>query len=380
MAQFLVVSLPFEAAGGLSHEDEREKTYRTLRHVTETQQDLCVNYRLAVPDLRVGTLDALLALSDDLSKSVALAEQATAKVTRQIAELSGSNDEVQYTHLQVDGVPVERYLTAFQWDEAKHPVRRPLKETVENIQAGIVTTEENLKVRMGEYNAIKSSLAAIARKGQGSLAVRDLRGIVPQEKLLDSENLVTLLVVVPRYSQKEWLAKYHSLAQYVVPRSSELIQEDSDSALYTVVLFKRVCDAFKHAAQEQGFQVREYVPPAEGEVALDAQQSELERAFETKKAELLAWSYTAYGEAFSSWVHLVTVRVFVESILRYGLPPSFVAAVMKPHARTAANPKQLRSLLASNFGRSQVHWKDEDDPAPGTEEAHPYVSFSMNLQ
>lgn len=36
---------------------------------------------------------------------------------------------------------------------------------------------------MGEYNAIKSSLAAIARKGQGSLAVRDLRGIVPQEKV-----------------------------------------------------------------------------------------------------------------------------------------------------------------------------------------------------
>lgn len=55
--------------------------------------------------------------------------------------------QVQYTHLQVDGVPVERYLTAFQWDEAKHPVRRPLKETVENIQAGIVTTEENLKAR-----------------------------------------------------------------------------------------------------------------------------------------------------------------------------------------------------------------------------------------
>lgn len=48
MAQFLVVSLPFEAAGGLSHEDEREKTYRTLRHVTETQQDLCVNYRVRI--------------------------------------------------------------------------------------------------------------------------------------------------------------------------------------------------------------------------------------------------------------------------------------------------------------------------------------------
>jgi hypothetical protein len=29
-------------------------------------------------------------------------------------------------------------------------------------------------------------------------------------------------------------------------------------------------------------------------------------------------------QVFSSWMHFCAVRVFVESILRYGLPPSFL--------------------------------------------------------
>ena len=49
--------------------------------------------------------------------------------------------------LLVEGIPVDRYLTAFQWDEAKHPSRRPLKETIENIGAGVAILDEDLKVR-----------------------------------------------------------------------------------------------------------------------------------------------------------------------------------------------------------------------------------------
>ena len=53
------------------------------------------------------------------------------------------------------------------------------------------------------------------------------------------------------------------------------------------------------------------------------------------------------GQAFSAWIHICAVRLFVESILRYGLPPKFLAALMKPNQKTA--PK-LRKLLASLFG------------------------------
>ena len=40
-----------------------------------------------------------------------------------------------------------------------------------------------------------------------------------------------------------------------VPRSSRLVAEDSDLALFSATLFKRVADGFKAAARQKGFQV-----------------------------------------------------------------------------------------------------------------------------
>lgn len=49
-----------------------------------------------------------------------------------------------------------------------------------------------------------------------SLAVRDLSNLVKPEDIVASEHLVTLLAVVPKYSQKDWLACYETLTDYVV--------------------------------------------------------------------------------------------------------------------------------------------------------------------
>ena len=49
-----------------------------------------------------------------------------------------------------------------------------------------------------------------------SLAVRDLSNLVKPEDMITSEHLVTLLAIVPKYSQKDWLASYESLDTFVV--------------------------------------------------------------------------------------------------------------------------------------------------------------------
>jgi hypothetical protein len=49
-----------------------------------------------------------------------------------------------------------------------------------------------------------------------SLAVKDLSSIVKPEDIVTSEHLVTLLVVVSRFTEKEWLTSYESLSQFVV--------------------------------------------------------------------------------------------------------------------------------------------------------------------
>lgn len=52
-------------------------------------------------------------------------------------------------------------------------------------------------------------------------------------------------------------------------------------------------------------------------------------------------------QAFSCYLHLAVIRLFVESILRYGLPPQFQAAVVKPLPKMEA---RLRAVLAASFG------------------------------
>lgn len=339
-------------------------------------------YRFNVPNLRVGTLDSLLSLSDDLLKSNSFVEGVTHKIRRQIEELERVSG-VEGSSLTVDGVPVDSYLTRFVWDEAKYPAMSPLREIVDGIHGQVAKIEDDLKVRVAEYNNVRSQLNAINRKQSGSLAVRDLSNLVKPEDIITSEHLVTLLAVIPKYSQKDWLSSYETLTNYVVPRSSKLLFEDNEYALYTVILFARVADNFRTSARERGFQIRdfEYSPEAQ-----EGRKQELEKLVqdqENLRSSLLQWCYTSYGEVFGSWMHFCAVRVFAESILRYGLPPSFLSCVLAPSTKSE---KKVRSILEGlSDGANSTFWKSEDEVGgamaglAGDADTHPYVSFTINL-
>ncbi|KAI3954253.1 hypothetical protein MKW98_018077 [Papaver atlanticum] len=338
-------------------------------------------YRFNTPDLRVGTLDSLLSLSDDLTKSNNFVEGVSHKIRRQIEELERVSG-VESSGLTVDGVPVDSYLTRFAWDEAKYPTMSPLREIVDGIHVQVAKIEDDLKVRVAEYSNVRSQLNVINRKQSGSLAVRDLSNLVKPEDIVISEHLVTLLAVVPKYSQKEWTANYETMTTYVVPRSSKKLHEDNEYALFTVTLFARVADNFKTSAREKGFQIRdfEYSPEAQENC-----KSELERLVqdqESLRSSLLQWCYTSYGEVFSSWMHFCAVRTFAESILRYGLPPNFLAAVLAPSMKSE---KKVRSILEGLCdSRNSGYWKSEDESGAmaglgGDADTHPYVSFTINF-
>ncbi|CAI0555710.1 unnamed protein product [Linum tenue] len=329
-------------------------------------------YRFSIPNLRVGTLDSLLSLSDDLLKSNSFLESVSHKIRRQIEDLervSGAESNA----LTVDGVPVDSYLTRFVWDEAKYPTMSPLKEIVDGIHSSVVKIEDDLKVRLAEYNNVRSQLNAINRKQSGSLAVRDLSSLVKPEDIISSEHLITLLAVVPKYSQKDWLASYETLTNYVVPRSSKKLFEDNEYALYTVTLFRRVADNFRTTSREKGFQIRDFEYSSEAQEGRKQEMDKLVQDQESLRGSLLQWCYTSYGEVFSSWMHFCAVRIFAESILRYGLPPSFLSCVVAPATKSE---KKIRSILE---GLSDA--EDEAGMAGlgGDVDGHPYVSFTINL-
>ncbi|XP_073056362.1 V-type proton ATPase subunit C-like [Primulina eburnea] len=337
-------------------------------------------YRFSIPNLRIGTLDSLLALSDDLLKSNNFIEGVSHKIRRQIEELERVSAVVS-SSLTVDGVPVDSYLTRFVWDEAKYPTVSPLRDIVDGIQVQIAKIEDDLKVRVSEYNNVRSQLNAINRKQAGSLAVRDLSNLVKPQDIIATEHLTTLLAIVSKYSQKDWLSSYETLTTYVVPRSSKKLHEDSEYVLYTVTLFSRDADNFRAKARERNFQIRDFECNSETQETRKQELEKLMQDQETLKSSLLQWCYTSYGEVFSSWMHFCAVRVFSESILRYGLPPSFLSVVLSPSLKSE---KKVRSILEALCNSSNsTFWKTDDDGGiagfSSDADAHPYVCFTINL-
>jgi len=78
-------------------------------------------------------------------------------------------------------------------------------------------------------------------------------------------------------------------------------------------------------------------------------RDELETADTTEKelwTELLRLSRTNFSESFQILVHLKVVRLFVESVLRYGLPANYVGIVTKPEPKTT---KRILAVLTNHF-------------------------------
>lgn len=105
--------------------------------------------------------------------------------------------------------------------------------------------------------------------------------------------------------------------------------EDEEYALFNVTLFSRVADEFSNKAREKRYVVRDFKWNAD---ELLNEKKEAQIAIQSEREQwttLVRLSKANFGELYSCWMHIKCIRIFVESILRYGLPPSFKPYVIK---------------------------------------------------
>jgi len=205
-----------------------------------------------IPALKVGTLDTLMALSDDMFKFENYVEAVTKKIANQLYVLFESSEHDRL--LSVNGASPDDYLNHFSWDEAKFPIKASCRELIENIYSLVTKLDEELRAKTGEYGQIVHSLAQSERGASGNLLSRDLSEIVKPSDWFESEYLTTIFVVIPKYGYKEFENCYESFSQYVLPRSAKVIEtNDIEYALVSLQIFKRSVEEFKNAARDKRF-------------------------------------------------------------------------------------------------------------------------------
>jgi len=166
--------------------------------------------------------------------------------------------------------------------------------------------------------------------------------------------------------------------------------EDEESCLYAVTILKSQYEAgyyegdefiagttidfeakFEDACKERRYVLRPFTfdPNAASTSAMALEQLQVET--DSMRSGLTRWSKTHYGEAFVAWMHIKVIRVFVESVLRYGLPVDFTAALIKV---TPGRETEVTEALDNALGNSEEEEKELDE-----EEYHDFVYMKFEI-
>merc|ERR1712161_51968 len=121
------------------------------------------------------------------------------------------------------------------------------------------------------------------------------------------------------------------------------------------------------SCREKRFVIRpfKYDPSQASRNAMVLERLQVE--VDNMRSGLTRWCKTHYGEAFVAWMHIKVIRVFVESVLRYGLPVDFTAVLYK--VGTDKETKMV-AALDKTFGNKKAKVEEELEDE---EEYHDFV-------
>ncbi|KAF6844404.1 V-ATPase subunit C [Colletotrichum musicola] len=382
--KYALISLPL----GIFDSSDKEDAVASLSSTIPPENGTVRPFN--IPDFKIGTLDALVQQADDLAKLDSACQAVVAKVADSLKSILDGDDDKIAQQKMVNDKPTDQYVNAFSWNKVRYRADKSLSELVDTLQKELVTTDNDVKSKFNQYNSVKTNFTTLQRKQTGNLATKSLTPIVDPALLIqDSEYLETHLIVVPNNAKKDFLRSYETLAPMVVPRSATQVAQDEEFTLFTATSFKKHSAEFLQKCREQKWTPRQYKYIEGGK---EEEQRELDRvAREEKKTwgEALRIGRTGWSESVMIWLHVLALRVFVEAVLRYGLPLDYVSVLVKTNSKLA---KKVKTALDSNysylggnaFGRDKRGKITKDDAALSSEmaaaglgggEGHEYTAY-----
>jgi len=257
---------------------------------------------------------------------------------------------------------VENYLQSFSWNKVKYRADKPIAELVDMLQKEASAVDNDVRAKFNQYNQVKTSLAQLQRSTTGNLSQKSLTAVVNPDTILkpeDSEYLQQHLVAVPNTLVKDFLKSYESISPMVVPRSAQILAKDDEFQLWAVTVFKKHSGEFVHKCREHRWTPRDLKFNEGGREAEETELRRLEKDERKVWGEALRLGRTGYSDAVMAWIHVLTLRVFVETVLRYGLPLDYVSGLVKVNLSIPTRLHLFFVKLTCYADRSQTQQKGQ---------------------
>jgi V-type H+-transporting ATPase subunit C len=384
--------------GRESHQSEKEQYFSNLKHEkslsTKSREDPVV-WKFSVPEgdraLMFGSFDNLIRLTDDLAKYDTQVDGIIHRLERQYLELDPKGDFKVKS--QRTNKTFNEYIQNWTWDDAKYPRSRSIVDLVVTLMSNVNKLDEECRNKSAQFNELKTQKGNISKKDAANLAGRDLVDVLTpsavsqfgEGSFVYTEYITTVVVILSRGTDQDFLKCYERLAENVVPMSAMKFtgMDDKDgNSLWRVVMFKTALESFKKGCREKRFVVRDFEYSKEAYDKLKVTRDKVEEDLDKQHKLITGLYQAAWSDVLIAWMHVKAMRVFVESVLRFGMPPSFACFMLKPKS---SNQVAARKALADILGKTGSGIsgpyagasKDKSVEQEEGEEYFPYVSFSF---
>jgi len=475
---YLLISVPTDKT--------ETKTRQKLENAVDKYSNKVTSFK--IPALKVGTLDRLMQLSDELQKLDQLGESVVKKIERSYYEMWDQKTAIEeQKHKKKDkkktpsktadlkvGLKVPNvkrgnapqsvkllpndYVQQFQWDRL-YDSSKAINQLSDDMNKIILKADDDLKTQMQSYNDFKSQLEIIERKETGTLMVKPLGEYVQEKHMVNSEHLTTIMVVIPKNREEFFLTNYEflerraneakkssdqsnyveeeyeeqkvaksvdpklespkekaerkkreeeealrrkkekeeriakekrdkleAMCENVVPKSHKLLHTEADFCLYRIVVFRKGEQRIRRLLRQERFTVRQFKFDR-GEIKAAKRRKKILVDKRNKAWEQVRnWCRVYFERIFKMWIHIKALRCFVETILRYGLPPDFQAFLVQIKGRSTDKLRGALRTLYANLGNASLMDEDTSNDtivttgmAGLTDEFYPYVSLNLNL-
>ena len=162
--------------------------------------------------------------------------------------------------------------------------------------------------------------------------------------------------------------------------------DEDEYVLYSVVVFSKGINGLRGVLRKYKYILREWEYNEEDIEQQCTIYEELVDERDRRWRKLIHQCQVAYSEVVCGWIHLKSVRIFVESVLRYGLPVDFQCFMIQPlPGKEKQLLKRLCELYSSLLGSSMGSFGDNSDIINDTtttsnNEFYPFVFSSIDLK
>src|SRR3989338_8041158 len=138
-------------------------------------------------ELRLGTLDSLMALADDIGKVDSFVGNVCRKIAKQAFEIGTRCNGSLDTSLAIRNRDISSFVRDFKWDMSQYKTSASLRETVNLISSEVTALDVEFRKKSGGYQQVLNAVKAVDRKKDANLLSRPLDDIiVPKLHVVDT--------------------------------------------------------------------------------------------------------------------------------------------------------------------------------------------------